>query len=64
MLQLFIVFILYLIVLLIFGVDNAFIIAFLCAVLNIIPYVGPLIGVHVLAAILTMISNLSGDFSY
>ncbi|MFY0483541.1 AI-2E family transporter [Flavobacterium sp. PLA-1-15] len=61
LLQLFIVFVLYLIVLLIFGIDNAFIIAFLCAVLNIIPYIGPLIG-SVLAGILTMISNLGSDF--
>jgi len=61
LLQLFIVFILYLIVLLIFGIENAFVIAFLCAVLNIVPYVGPLIA-SVLAAILTMISNLGGDF--
>lgn len=61
LLQLFIVFILYLIVLLIFGIDNALVIAFLCAVLNIIPYIGPLIA-SVLAAILTMINNLGGDF--
>ncbi|SNB02699.1 putative transporting permease [Flavobacterium psychrophilum] len=61
LIQLSIVFILYLIVLLIFGVENAFVIAFLCALLNIVPYVGPLIG-SVLAAILTMISNLGGDF--
>ncbi|MGH2665635.1 AI-2E family transporter [Flavobacterium sp.] len=61
LLQLLIVFILYLIVLLIFGVQNAFIIAFLCALLNIIPYVGPLIGTC-LAVILTMISNLGSDF--
>lgn len=61
LLQLFIVFILYLIVLLIFGIDNAFVIAFLCAVLNIIPYIGPLIA-SVLAAVLTMINNLGGDF--
>lgn len=61
LLQLFIVFVLYLIVLLIFGIDNALIIAFLCAVLNIIPYIGPLIG-SVLAGILTMISNLGSDF--
>lgn len=61
LIQLSIVFILYLIVLLVFGVENAFIIAFLCAVLNIIPYIGPLIGT-ILAAILTMISNLGGDF--
>jgi predicted PurR-regulated permease PerM len=61
LLQLFIVFILYLIVLLIFGAPNAIIIAFLCAVLNIIPYIGPLIA-SILAAILTMISNLGSDF--
>lgn len=61
LLQLFIIFILYVIVLLIFGVENALIIAFLCAVLNIIPYIGPLIG-SFLAAILTMISNLGSDF--
>ncbi|MBF6607311.1 MAG: AI-2E family transporter [Flavobacterium sp.] len=61
LLQLFIVFILYLIVLLIFGVENALVIAFLCAVLNIIPYVGPLIA-SVLAAALTMLSNIGGDF--
>jgi predicted PurR-regulated permease PerM len=61
LIQLSIVFILYLIVLLIFGINNAFIIAFLCAVLNIIPYVGPLIA-SVLAAILTMINNLGTDF--
>ena len=61
LLQLFIVFVLYLILLLIFGIENAFIIAFICAVLNIIPYIGPLISA-VLAAILTMISNLDSDF--
>ncbi len=61
LLQLFIVFILYLIVLLIFGVQNALVIAFLCGVLNIIPYVGPLIA-SVLAAALTMLSNIGSDF--
>jgi predicted PurR-regulated permease PerM len=60
--QLSIVCVLYLIVLLIFGVDNAFIIAFLCALLNIIPYVGPLIGTAV-AGILTMLSFINADFS-
>ena len=59
--QLFFVFVFYLIVLLIFGVPNALIIAFLCAVLNIIPYVGPLIA-SLLAALLTMLSNLGSDF--
>ncbi|KIA85836.1 AI-2E family transporter [Flavobacterium sp. AED] len=61
LLQLFIVFILYFIVLLVFGVSNAIVIAFLCAVLNIIPYVGPLIA-SILAAVLTMIGNLGSDF--
>lgn len=61
LIQLFIIFVLYFIVLLIFGVNNAFIIAFICAVLNIIPYVGPLIG-SVLAASLTMIGGIGGDF--
>ncbi|RYZ80174.1 MAG: AI-2E family transporter, partial [Proteobacteria bacterium] len=61
LLQLTVIFVLYLIVLLIFGVQNALIIAFLCALLNIIPYVGPLIG-SVLAAVLTMMSNLGSDF--
>jgi predicted PurR-regulated permease PerM len=61
LLQLFIVFLLYVIVLLIFGIPNLFIIAFLCAVLNIVPYIGPLIA-SVLAAILTMLSNLGNDF--
>jgi predicted PurR-regulated permease PerM len=61
LLQLLIVFILYLSVLLIFGVENALVIAFLCAVLNIVPYIGPLIA-SVIAAILTMLCNLGGDF--
>ncbi len=59
LLQLFIVFILYFIVLLIFGVENSFIIAFICAILNIIPYVGPLIA-SVLALILTLLGNFNG----
>lgn len=59
--QLFIVFLLYLIVLMIFGIPNPLIIAFLCAVLNIIPYIGPLIA-SILAAILTMLSHLGNDF--
>lgn len=61
LIQLSIVFVLYLIVLLIFGVDNAIVIAFLCAVLNIVPYIGPLIA-SVFAAVLTMLSNIGSDF--
>ncbi len=54
-LQMTILFILYLIVLLIFGVQNAFIIAFISALLNIIPYIGPLI-----ATALTILLTLLG----
>lgn len=61
LIQLFIVFILYTIVLFIFGIPNALVIAFLCAVLNIIPYIGPLIA-SIFAAALTMLSNLGSDF--
>ena len=58
-LQLLILFTIYSIVLFIFGVKNALIIATLCAVLNVIPYVGPLISA-ILLLLLTMSSNL-GD---
>jgi predicted PurR-regulated permease PerM len=61
LIQLSVVFILYLIVLLIFGVQNALVIAFLCAILNIVPYIGPLIA-SVVAAVLTMLGNLGSDF--
>lgn len=61
LIQLSIVFFLYVIVLFIFGIPNAIVIAFLCAVLNIIPYIGPLIA-SILAAILTMLSNINSDF--
>ena len=47
---------------LIFGVHNAIVIAFLCALLNLIPYVGPLISAS-LVIILTMTSFLGQSFS-
>lgn len=56
-LQITILFILYLIVLLIFGVENALIIAFLSAILNIIPYIGPLIA-SILVCVLTLLGNI------
>jgi predicted PurR-regulated permease PerM len=59
--QLIIVFIMYLIVLLIFGVENAFIIALLGAILNIIPYVGPIIAL-IMTAFLTMLGQINQDF--
>ena len=61
LIQLSIIFVLYLIVLLIFGIPNALTIAFLCAILNIIPYIGPLIA-SVLAAVLSMMSHLGSNF--
>ena len=64
LLQLFIILVLYFIVFLIFGVDNALIIALLCAVFNIVPYVGPIIATFV-AGILIMISSIGtgADFA-
>lgn len=60
--QILILFIIYMIGLLIIGVENAVVIAFLCALLNLIPYVGPVIGA-VLMLTLTMTSNLGESFS-
>ena len=62
LLQITILLFIYSIVLLIFGIKNAIVIAFLCALLNLIPYIGPLIGA-VLMMFLTMTSNLEADFS-
>ncbi len=59
--QVSIIYILSLTVLLFFGVKGAIMIAFICAVLNIIPYVGPLIG-NILAVIFTMLTYIGEDF--
>ena len=59
--QIFILFIIYTIILLFFKIENAVVIAFLCALLNLIPYIGPLIGGFVML-ILSMTSNLDLDF--
>lgn len=61
-LQILILFVIYTIILLILGIPNALVIAFLCALLNLIPYIGPLIGGS-LMIILTMTGNLGEDFS-
>ncbi len=61
LLQILILFVIYTIVLLIFGIKNAVVIALLCAILNIIPYVGPIIS-GLLLILLTMTSNLGLDF--
>lgn len=60
--QILILFIIYTIGLLIIGVENAIVIAFLCALLNLIPYIGPLIGAFLMLT-LTMTSNLGESFS-
>ena len=62
LLQITILMIVYSIVLAVFKVENAFIIAFLCALLNLIPYLGPIIG-GVLMLLLTMSSFIGADFS-
>lgn len=62
LLQLFILFVIYTTTLLIVGIENAIVIAFLCSLFNIIPYIGPIIG-GVLMIILTMTTNLGADFS-
>ena len=60
--QITILLIIYSIDLAIFNVENAFIIAFLCALLNLIPYLGPIIGA-ILMTLLTMESFIGADFS-
>lgn len=61
-LQIFILFVIYTIGLLIIGVKNAIVIAFLCALINLIPYLGPLIG-GALMLFLVMTNNLGESFS-
>ncbi|MFC2126853.1 AI-2E family transporter [Bacteroidota bacterium] len=59
--QITILFLIYTIVLLVFGIENALVIAFLCAILNLIPYIGPLIG-GFLMLVLTMTENIGLNF--
>lgn len=59
--QISILFILYTTVLLIFGIPNAIVISFLCALLNLVPYIGPLVGAIVMF-ILSMTGNIGQDF--
>ncbi|GGW62757.1 putative PurR-regulated permease PerM [Winogradskyella epiphytica] len=60
--QILILFVIYTIVLLIFGINNAIVIAFLCALLNLVPYIGPLVS-GFLMLLLSMSSNLGESFS-
>lgn len=59
--QISILFTIYSITLLMFDIKSAVVIAFLCALLNLIPYLGPLIG-GALMLLLTMTSSLEYDF--
>ena len=61
-LQITILFIFYTIILLVLGVEDAIVIAFLCSLLNLIPYIGPIVGFIVITT-LTMTSYLGSDFS-
>ena len=61
--QINILFVIYTIILLVIGVSNAVVIAFLCALLNIIPYVGPLISAF-LMIVLTMTSGLGQNLDF
>jgi predicted PurR-regulated permease PerM len=61
-LQISVLFIIYTIGLLIIGVENAVVIAFLCALINLVPYIGPLIG-GALMIFLSMTSNIGNSFS-
>lgn len=60
--QVTIIFVLLTITLVAVGVQNALIIAFLCALLNLIPYLGPLIGL-VTISILTMSNFVNEDIN-
>ncbi len=61
LLQILILFVLYTILLLIFGVNNAIAVALIAAIFNLIPYIGPLFG-GALVLILATTSNLGYDF--
>ena len=62
LLQVFVLFILYSILLLIFGIDNPIALALIAAMLNLIPYLGPVIGCMLMMA-LTITGNLEMEFS-
>jgi predicted PurR-regulated permease PerM len=63
LLQLGIVMLLYLILFLIFGIENTLIIALLCAVFNIVPYVGPIIA-SIVACLLVMTSGIGAGADF
>ncbi|PID68278.1 MAG: AI-2E family transporter [Flavobacteriia bacterium] len=60
--QISILFIIYLVVLSIVGIENAFVIAVIAALFNLIPYVGPLIG-GIFIIIFTLTNDVSLNFT-
>jgi len=62
LLQILILFLIYAATLTMVGIEHPLAIAFLCALFNIIPYVGPIIGA-VFMMVFTVTSNLGLDFS-
>jgi predicted PurR-regulated permease PerM len=61
-LQILVLFIIYTVLLVTFEVDNAVAIALICAFLNIVPYLGPMVA-GILMALFVISSNLGADFS-
>ena len=62
LLQVVILFVLYTILFLIFGIHNAVAVALIAAIFNLIPYIGPLFGA-IMVLILATTSHLGADFS-
>lgn len=60
--QILILFVIYTITLLLVGVPNPLVIGFICALFNIIPWIGPVIAL-VLMVVLTMTSHLGADWN-
>lgn len=60
-LQITVLFVLYSLLLSIFEIDNPIAIAFICAFLNIVPYLGPIIA-GILVSMFVISSNLGADF--
>ncbi|GAK96897.1 permease [Nonlabens tegetincola] len=60
--QVLILFVLYTIILIITGTENAILIAFFCALLNLVPYLGPAVG-YVLMSAFVITDNLGANFS-
>ncbi len=62
LLQILVLFVIYAITLFVVGTKQALIVAFFCALFNIVPYIGPLIG-SILMVVLTVTSHIDSDFS-